>query len=126
MKQIYIITIIFIIILFGWVFLYVGNRLFDNIDKNKTKNTIENFSADDISGESLCSLYASKPSELNSKCNSLTENNCNLTSCCGWLNGNSCVAGDALGSTFRTKNGKDIDIKSYSMGGIPPLNPPPP
>jgi hypothetical protein len=79
---------------------------------------IENFSSDDITGESICSLYSSKPSELNSKCNSLTETNCNATSCCGWLNGSSCVAGDALGPTFRTKNGKNIDIKSYSTGGI--------
>ena len=120
MKQIYIITIIIIIIVFGLLFVYDGNTLFNNIDN---KNTIENFSVDDISGESLCSLYASKPAELNSKCNSLTENNCNLTSCCGWLNGNSCVAGDALGPTFKTKNGKDIDIKSYSTG-VSPLTPP--
>ena len=79
---------------------------------------IENFSSDDITGNSLCSMYASNPAELNRKCNSLTEINCNSTSCCGWLNGNSCVAGDALGPTFRTKQGKNIDIKSYSTGGI--------
>ncbi len=68
----------------------------------------------DITGESLCSIYASKPEELNSKCGELTEKNCNSTSCCLWLNGQSCVAGNANGPTFRTTGGKNIDIKYYS------------
>ena len=80
---------------------------------------IENFSSDDITGESICSLYSSKPSELNSKCNSLTETNCNATSCCGWLNGSSCVAGNAQGPTFRTKNGKNIEINTYITWAAP-------
>ena len=68
----------------------------------------------DITGESLCSIYASKPEELNSKCGELTEKNCNSTSCCLWLNGQSCVAGNANGPTFRSTGGKKIDIKYYS------------
>lgn len=78
---------------------------------------MENFSNNTISGESLCSLYASKPTELNSKCNSLTETNCNTTSCCVWLNGEKCVAGNSQGPTFLTTNGKNIDIKNYSFMG---------
>jgi len=68
----------------------------------------------DINGETLCSIYASKPEELNSKCGELTEKNCNSTSCCLWLNGQSCVDGNANGPTFRTTGGKNIDIKYYS------------
>lgn len=68
----------------------------------------------DITGESLCSIYASKPEELNSKCGELTEKNCNSTSCCLWLNGQTCVSGNANGPTFRTTGGKNIDIKYYS------------
>ena len=77
---------------------------------------IENFATDAITGESICSLYSSKPAELNSKCGSLTETNCNATSCCVWLNGETCVAGNAQGPTFLTKNGKTIDVKTYSTG----------
>ena len=68
-------------------------------------------------GDNLCTLYASQPKTLDTKCSALTESNCNVTSCCGWLNGNSCVAGDALGPTFRTKQGKNIDISSYYFMG---------
>ena len=76
---------------------------------------MENFSTKDdfaITGESICSVYSSKPAELNSKCGSLTETNCKTTSCCVWLNGETCVAGNALGPTFLTKNGKNIDVKT--------------
>ena len=105
------------IILLGWLFLYFGNTIFANIGINIKNPHIESFSNSDITGNSLCSMYSSNPSELNSKCGSLTETNCNSTSCCGWLNGNSCVAGDALGPTFRTKQGKNIDISSYYFMG---------
>lgn len=88
------------------------------INKNKY-NHIEAFSDDNIRiielpEDSLCSLYSSQPKELNDKCGSLTEKNCNSTSCCLWLNGSSCVAGNVNGPTFRSKNGKDIDVKYYS------------
>jgi len=83
--------------------------------------TGENLSADnasqnlaDITGESLCSIYSSKPQELNNKCGLLTEKNCNSTSCCVWLNGEKCVSGNVHGPTFRTTGGKTIDIKYYS------------
>ena len=65
-------------------------------------------------GGGLCTLYGSQPQVLNEKCGALTEKNCNVTSCCVWLNGTSCVVGDANGPTFRTTKGKPIDIKSYS------------
>ena len=71
----------------------------------------------EITGTSLCSVYASQPTILNDKCGTLTEKNCNSTSCCGWLNGSSCVAGNANGPTFRTNKGKDIVVDSYSYMG---------
>ena len=69
----------------------------------------------DNSGGSVCSLYASQPLVLNEKCGTLTEKNCNVTSCCVWLNGTSCVAGDASGPTFRTTKGVPIDVKMSSF-----------
>ena len=46
-----------------------------------------------------------------SKCETLTQKNCNKTSCCVWLNNNQsdnkCVKGNKNGPTFNTdKNGK--------------------
>lgn len=46
---------------------------------------------------------------LEKKCNDLTQNNCNLTSCCVWMSGNKCKAGNENGPTFNTgTDGKSI------------------
>jgi len=55
-----------------------------------------------------------------SKCNTLTQNNCNKTSCCVWLNDdkidNKCVKGNVNGPTFNTdKNGKTVKSSYYFM-----------
>ena len=54
-----------------------------------------------------------------SKCSSLTQNNCNKTSCCVWLNDNNtgqCVKGNSKGPIFNTdKNGKTIKSTYYYM-----------
>ena len=81
---------------------------------NNNNNTIPLPAAD---GGSLCTQFAAQPQVLNEKCGSLTEKNCNVTSCCVWLNGTSCVAGDANGPTFRTTKGKPIDVQYYSYQG---------
>jgi len=48
-----------------------------------------------------------------SKCGSLTNKNCNATSCCVWTK-DKCVPGDASGPTFNTdENGKTKDIDYY-------------
>ena len=75
--------------------------------------TVESFSPDNLS-DSFCSDYLTDSNKLNNQCNKLTESNCNSTSCCIWLNGTSCVAGNASGPTFRTTKGKPIEVKSYS------------
>lgn len=90
----------------------------DKIDNNNNNNNTDVLPAIDTNGGSLCSLYASQPQVLNDKCGLLTETNCNVTSCCVWLNGTSCVAGGANGPTFRTSKGKPVEVKSYSHQGI--------
>lgn len=77
---------------------------------------LDKYQQEDYDGN-LCSLYSSQPMKLNEKCNSLTEGNCKVTSCCVWLNGKSCQAGDASGPTFRTKDGKPIDVDNYYFMG---------
>ncbi len=55
------------------------------------------------------------PVELNNACSSLTAENCNLTDCCVLLQGNKCVAGNALGPTNQVdEKGQDIDYAYYS------------
>ena len=83
---------------------------------NDNNNNIPLPSAD---AGSLCTQFAAQPQILNEKCGALTEKNCNVTSCCIWLNGTSCVAGNASGPTFRTTKGKPIEVKSYSYQNQP-------
>jgi hypothetical protein len=87
------------------------NPPLDNNNNNNNNNTIPLPSAE---AGSLCTLYGTQPLVLNEKCGALTEKNCNATSCCVWLNGTSCVAGNASGPTFRTTKGKPIEVKTYS------------
>jgi hypothetical protein len=47
-------------------------------------------------------------------CNKLTNNNCNLTSCCIWTNDNKCKAGNASGALFNSDSkGKTIPLDYY-------------
>ncbi len=75
---------------------------------------VDNIPLPSADAGSLCTQFATQPQILNEKCGALTEKNCNVTSCCIWLNGTSCVAGNASGPTFRTTKGKPIEVKSYS------------
>ena len=90
---------------------FTNPPLDNNNNNNNNNNNIPLPTAD---AGSLCTQFATQPQILNEKCGALTEKNCNVTSCCIWLNGTSCVAGNASGPTFRTTKGKPIEVKSYS------------
>ena len=64
-------------------------------------------------GDAFCKVYTN-PTELASKCTTLTSDNCNATSCCIWVNGSKCVTGSASGpgglSGMATT---DVDYYSY-------------
>ena len=64
--------------------------------------------------EDICEKYKDDYDTLNEKCGKLTEENCVIPECCILLNGNKCVAGNAYGPTFLTKEGKEIDYKFYN------------
>lgn len=90
-----------------------------NFKEAKNKNlkkivTIEAFGESDYS-HGLCSTYSTDPPTLEKKCNKLSEKNCNLTSCCGWLNKTSCVAGNKTGPNYHSKDGKNITISSWDF-----------
>lgn len=64
--------------------------------------------------ESFCKSNSSSSNTLNKKCNQLTQNNCNSTSCCVWTSDAKCVAGNAEGPIFNTdNNGKTKDLDYY-------------
>lgn len=76
--------------------------------------TIEAFGGNDFSN-GLCSTYSNDPPTLEKKCNTLSEKNCKITSCCGWLNKTSCVAGNKIGPNYHSKDGKNITISSWDF-----------
>lgn len=80
---------------------------------NKNKQVRENLDTIKPSG-SFCDAPEGSLLELNKKCGALTKENCNVTSCCIWLNGEKCVTGNALGPTFLTdENKKKINVDYY-------------
>jgi hypothetical protein len=61
---------------------------------------------------SFCSIYSG--AELETKCNSLTQQGCSKVACCGYLNGSKCVSGSASGPTFLSEsNGEKIVVSEY-------------
>ena len=62
----------------------------------------------------FCNTYSGKSDELDSQCQKLTENNCNLTECCVYTSVNKCVAGNKSGPTFKTDdNNQPINLDYY-------------
>lgn len=61
----------------------------------------------------ICTTYAGEYKELDKKCKALSNENCNLSSCCISLNGTKCVAGNASGPTYLTDQGNAIDYYYY-------------
>jgi hypothetical protein len=115
---------IFIIIIIIFVLIFVFSSLGVTFNDNKIVKkvvTIEGLKTrgqglkTTIKGDGLCDKFSSQPHELNKKCNELSEENCNATSCCGWLNKEKCVAGKADGPTFRSNKGKEFKVISWDF-----------
>jgi hypothetical protein len=97
------------------VFSILGINFKDDQNKHLKKIvTIEAFGGSDFS-DGLCSTYSNDPPTLEQKCNTLSEKNCKLTSCCGWLNKTKCVAGNSDGPNYHSKDGKPITISSWDF-----------
>ena len=62
----------------------------------------------------FCDPTKFTPSDINNKCGQLSKENCNVTGCCVYLNGNKCVSGDKNGPTFLSNGkGKLLNIDYY-------------
>ena len=87
-----------------------------NEESNEESNEKTNVNTtSNIYSDGLCDKYSSQPHILDKHCNDLTETNCKATSCCGWLNNESCVAGDKSGPTFQSINGKEIITNKWEF-----------
>lgn len=80
---------------------------------NKKKQVRENL--DTIKPSSnFCDPPNGSLLELNKKCEKLSKESCNVTSCCIWLNGEKCATGNELGPTFLTdENNNKINVDYY-------------
>jgi len=94
--------ILSIIILINWVYVNIVS-----------KNVLEGLKSMLTSGQqSFCESHSGFG--LEQSCSKLTNNNCNLTSCCVWTSNNKCKAGDASGPTFNSdEKGKTVELDYY-------------
>lgn len=77
----------------------------------------DNFFMKSVYETDMCDKTTTDNPELEKKCNSLSFDNCNLSSCCVLLDGNKCVAGDMSGPIFKSKNNVPIEYNFYSYQG---------
>jgi len=117
MYKIFLKNFIFIIIFIGILNLFfpIFRKLFILLFRNSFfKNNLEYFTTLNTMADSFCKNAEKSQIGLDAKCQKLTEQNCNSTSCCVWLNGEKCVAGGIKGPTFNTdENGKTKEIDNY-------------
>jgi hypothetical protein len=77
--------------------------------------TIEAFGGGSDFSNGMCSAYSNDPPTLEKKCTTLSEKNCKLTSCCGWLNKTKCVAGNNTGPNYHSNGDKPITLSSWEF-----------
>jgi hypothetical protein len=51
--------------------------------------------------------------DIDKKCQTLSDKNCSLVSCCIFLNGEKCVGGSSSGPTYLSVNGENVDVNYY-------------
>lgn len=111
-----ILTIVVLFITTLSVFSILGVNFNPSSDKVIQKEVVvESFTDNVNTSDAFCKQYSSQSELLNKQCNKLTENNCNSSNCCVWLNGKTCVSGGVQGPNFLTSEGKNVDVNYYSF-----------
>ena len=111
-------TKVWIVIIFGimWVIFCVNTkRIVEHYENN-----MMDVDFDLSPATSFCQMTNSGKN-MEDSCNSLTYENCNEVSCCGWLKSNAktkCVYGDKSGPILKTLNGNPIEIDEYYHDNI--------
>ena len=107
-----------IVLIFGiiWIVLCANNkRLIESYENN-----VIDLDFDLSPATSFCQLTNSGKN-MEESCNSLTYDNCNQVSCCGWLKSKlktTCVYGNKAGPIFTTMDGKPLEMDEYYHNNI--------
>ena len=89
----------------------MSNKDLMGIPDNLKSDISTNIKMDPVAD--FCNTHTGSSDTLVDSCGKLTNQNCNLTSCCVMLNGKKCVPGNKDGPTFQTVNGEPIEIDYY-------------
>lgn len=100
-----------VVLIFGiiWILLCANNKILIESYENNVMDL-------DLSPSTSFCQSTDSGKNMEESCNSLTYDNCNKVSCCGWLKSASktkCVYGDKSGPIFRTVDGTPIEIDEY-------------
>ena len=102
----FLLAIVFYYIITRFIFVY--NPLVSNVEQFTSTSNVSTNKLD-----AFCNTNIGNSNNLTNSCSQLTTDNCKSTSCCVWTSNNQCVAGDANGTTFNTKNGKTNKLDYY-------------
>lgn len=85
-----------------------------NLNESDTPKNLVHEGLDTILPSNQAFCEANKGFDLEKSCNSLTKQNCGLTSCCVWTSDNKCKSGNKSGPTFNSNsNGKTKSLDYY-------------
>lgn len=108
-NQKYLLKILPIILLILSIIIFL-NWFYINILSNSLLEGLQSIITTE--GKAFCQSHTGF--DLEKSCNNLTNNNCNLTSCCVWTSNDKCKAGDASGPTFNSdEKGKTKQLDYY-------------
>jgi hypothetical protein len=107
-----IIFILSIVLFINSIRLKLHDILFQKIlNKTSTTEGLEN-NIPMNGSKAFCDTHSGF--DLEQSCNSLTNYNCNLTSCCVWTSDQKCKSGNAGGPTFNSDTkGKSLPLDYY-------------
>ena len=135
-TYVFYILITFIILISILIFINLNNITFGSSQNKKlikvgVMEAMDNMGERDLSGNIIhlndnshtnikvdpagdfCTVRKGSSYTLMESCGKLTNQNCNLTSCCVVLNGKKCVPGNKDGPIFKSLKGKPIEIDYY-------------
>jgi hypothetical protein len=96
--------------LFITILLFIGIVIYNSKTYKEGMENSEILSSD--IANSFCKSFNTDTSNLQDACGRLTDENCKNSECCVLMNGKKCLAGNANGPTFKSK-----DLKKYYYMG---------
>ena len=109
----YLLKIFIVVFLILSVIIFI-NSIGLNLNKYDIQTKLLHEGLDTILPSNQAFCQANKGFDLEKSCNSLTKQNCGLTSCCVWTSDNKCKAGNKSGPIFNSNSkGKTVPLDYY-------------